>query len=182
MDADISLKSKKQDILDAYNALLKKNQELKKNTSPKTQVLREKEENEVILKKASASSPEQTISQMSQLKIDIGNTIDDLTTKLNEQSRSYHELKRACELEQEKIEKNFDISIVALSTEMMIEDHEKKQVELERQYKQRKEELEVEFQKQETKLNDKVLSLEIDFNEKKDLLQKKRKREQEDFD
>lgn len=182
MDSDISLKSKKQDILDAYNRLLKKNQELKKNTSSKTQIQREKEENDAIIQVASESSPEQTISQMSQLKISIGKTIDDLTSKLAEQSHSFHELKRACELEQEKIENNFEISIVAQSTELMIEDHEKKKAELEQHYKLKKEQLELDYQKQENILNEKILALEIDFNEKKELLQKKRKREQEDFD
>lgn len=182
METEISLKSKKQDILDAYNKLLKKNQELRKSTASKTQQNREKEEEATILQAAAETSPEATIAAMSQLKITIGKTIDELTSNLTEQSHRFHELKRACELEEAKIEKNFEISVAAQTTEMMIEDYEKKNAELESLYKQRKEELDFDHEKQESALKERMLSLEIEFNEKKDMLQKKRKREQEDFD
>lgn len=129
---DISAKSKKNEILDAYHALLSKI----KDTKPENVTVQEekkKKQEEEIVTKASAMTLDRIINNLAGTKVLIGQTLDNLEQKLIEEHRKFNELQAATKMASVNLEELYDIKQDAdsLSALLLAQKEQREQFELE---------------------------------------------------
>jgi hypothetical protein len=189
MEQDISLKSTKQQILEAYNALLFEINE-KKAEEPKK--IQEIKKNEATVKKASDLSGEGILNDITGLKSSISATLDTLSEKLLSRYKTFEELEDAIQLEKKNLDELYQLTAETDSLAAMLNAQKelKKQFDLniqeqketfETTMKERKSAFETEMAEQKIawkKQKESTEAIEEEINNER---KKVRKREEEEF-
>jgi hypothetical protein len=189
MEQDISLKSTKQQILEAYNALLFEINE-KKAEEPKK--IQEIKKNEATVKKASDLSGEGILKDITGLKSSISATLDTLSEKLLSRYKTFEELEDAIQLEKKNLDELYQLTAETDSLAAMLNAQKelKKQFDLniqeqketfETTMKERKSAFETEMAEQKIawkKQKESTEAIEEEINNER---KKVRKREEEEF-
>lgn len=105
---DISEKSKKNEILDAYHALLNKIKETRPENIQVQGEKKKKQEDEIV-GKASTMTLERIINNLASTKIMVGQTLDNLEQRLVEEHRKFNELQAATKIEAVNLEELHNI-------------------------------------------------------------------------
>lgn len=156
MKTDVSTKNTKNEILDAYNDLLKSIQE-KKTEEPKK--VQEREKQETVVKNAGELSNENIVKNISTLKVNLAASLDKLSENFIGEFRRFEELQQAIQVEKKNLQDLYQISAGADSLAAMLLAQKEKKEQFEAEMAQRKADMEdkirVEKEKFETEMTEK---------------------------
>lgn len=185
----ISTKNTKNEILEAYEELLAKQQEKKTDEPKKVQELQKQE---TIVKNASGLSTEGIVKDVSGLKVNLSSALDKLSEGFIAEFRRFEELQKAIQIEKQQLEDLYQLSASTDSLSVMLLAQKEKKEQFELEMTNRRKELEdrintekalFETEMTERKLN--LKKLQEDFQQKQkeeaEQLQKSRKREEEEY-
>jgi len=123
MEPEMSLKNTKNEILAAYEDVLKRTQN-QKATEPK-QVQEEKRQLEVV-KKASENTTEGIVNGITTLKLNVGKELDKLSEHLTSEFKKLEDIQFAISLEKKNLEELYQLSANADSLAAMIQAQKEK--------------------------------------------------------
>ncbi|MBW2552539.1 MAG: hypothetical protein JRE20_00210 [Deltaproteobacteria bacterium] len=176
----ISKSNTKQEMLDAYNALLKQMQEKSRVELKPEKKLEEKKKKEVV-EIADSLSSEGVVKGVSNLKLEIGKMLTHISDKLEEEVNKFTAIQRAIEIKENEFKEVYEIEKTASTLAALIESQNEKRLEFESEMTASKEELNKEIQRlrlewKKEKENYETEIKERDFSEKK-----KHEREKEEY-
>jgi len=164
-EPELSPKSTKQEILDAYNDLLEK---IQNQQNP--QQKREKEEKEAIVIKAASNSKDGLFKKITDLKIQVNQTLEEVGDSLQSEFRQLSEIREAISIEKKNLEDIYQIHANADSMAAML---------MAQQEKRRAFEEEMTLQKDEWEME--KAEMERQLKEQKETLTRDRKRDEEEY-
>jgi len=165
---DISARSTKQEILDAYNKVLK---QLDDQGNMGLQQEKETKENiELVDRAVKSNSNENIIEELVKLKLNINQELNKLSEKIFSEFSRLETIRKAINLEQKHLGELYGIKETANSFAALISAHDKK-----------KKELEDEIEKETLFWHKKKGNLAEEFDSSKQALEKQRKHEEEEY-
>ncbi|MGE4587524.1 MAG: hypothetical protein AB7D05_09295 [Mangrovibacterium sp.] len=189
MKTQVSSKNTKNEILSAYEELLKKVQE-EKTEEPKK--LQERQKQETVVKNAEALSCEGIVKSIADLKVNLSTTLDKLGSSFVSEFGKFEELQQAINLEKKSLEDLYQLSANTDSLSvMLLAQREKREqfeqemalrkAELDEKIKTEKEKFEAEMTEKRALLKKEQEIMQSNAKEEADLLKKSRQREEEEF-
>jgi hypothetical protein len=130
MEPEMSVKNTKNEILAAYEELMKKVQD-KKTDEPKK--IQEQQKQETIVKNTAALSHEGIVKEISGLKVSLSSSLDKLNENYLTEFRKFEELQQAIQYEKRQLEELYQLSAStdSLSAMLLAQKEKKEQFELE---------------------------------------------------
>jgi hypothetical protein len=128
MEPEVSLKNTKNEILSAYEDVLKKIQSQK--TSEPKQVQEEKRQQEVI-KKASDNTNEGIVTGITALKLNVAKELDKLSEQLSSEYKKLEDIQLAMRLEKQNLEELYQVTANADSLAAMLQAQKERKVQFE---------------------------------------------------
>ncbi|MCX6224321.1 MAG: hypothetical protein NTV01_06155 [Bacteroidia bacterium] len=120
MATELSNKSTKNEILDAYESLLKTVKEQKREVPQKIQ---EEQQNRQVVKKSGELSNELIIKDIANQKINLSAALDKLADSMVEKFREFSQLQEAITIQQAQLKELYQISVQTESLEALIAAH-----------------------------------------------------------
>jgi len=176
----LSMSNTKKEMLDAYNSLLKKIQEKKEAELKPEKKIEERKVKEVV-EIADSLSTEGVVKGISNLKLEIGRMLTQISDKMEEEVRKYMGIQKAIAFKEKDLQELFEIERSAETLAALIESQNQKRHEYELEMTEAKNELnkEIETRRGEWEKERKEHEEEI---KKRDAEEKKiREREKEEF-
>ena len=118
MEPEITAKSTKNEILEAYHAVLKKMEEQKQASRREEKARVEKKE---IVAEAHGNTMEGIVKSLAELKLAIGKSLDELESQLLAEARRLAVMRQAFEIENTNLEEIHQIQAEANSLAALIE-------------------------------------------------------------
>jgi len=141
----ISMASTKKEMLAAYNELLEKLQEKEKaELKPEEKMARKK--NKEVVEAVDLLSSEGVMRGISDLKLEIGKMLTQLSEKLEDRVAEYQKIKEAIQVKKTELQEIYEIEKAAHTLTALIEAQSQKKKEFEEEMRVKKEELEQEIQ------------------------------------
>jgi hypothetical protein len=176
----ISMTNTKQEMLKAYNRLLKELQEKKEVELKPEKQLEEKKKKEVV-QVADSLSSEGVVKGISNLKVEIGKMLTQISDKLDEEVNKFRGIQKAIAFKEKELEEVYGIERSAATFAALIESQNQKRLELESEMAMRREELKKEIETIRTDWYKEKKDHEARVKEQEAEEQKRRKREKEEF-
>ncbi len=174
----VSITSTKKEMLEAYNALLKKMRE-KSEIKPEKR-MEEKRAEEVTMI-ASSLSTEGVVKGISSLKLEIGKLLTEISDRMEEEVKKFKDIQEAIEVKEKGLQEIYEIEKSVQTLTTLIEVQNKKREEFECEMAQKREELSREIQKTKEAWEEEKKRHEGEAKEQETAEKKKREREQEEF-
>lgn len=130
MEHEINSKNTKNEILEAYDELLKKVQE-KKTEEPKK--VQERQKQETLVKTAEGLSDETIIKEITALKMNLSSELDKLGEKFVSEFRKFEDLQHAIEGEQTNLQDLYQLSVNTDSLSVMLMAQKEKKAQFEQE-------------------------------------------------
>lgn len=178
MQPKVSEKNTKSQILNAYDDLLKKVQEMGKEDRQAQKVAKDEK---ATVEKAGKSTSDQIIADLANLKLQIVRSFDSLEDSLINEYKKLKTLQEAISIEARNLDEVHQIKINADSLTALLLGHKEKKVEFEAYMLAEKEEFEREKAEKEADWKKKLVYIEQNFKEEKESLAKERKRDEEEY-
>ncbi len=189
MNSKVTTKSTKNQILDAYNELLKMQQEKKTEEPKKVQVQQQKLE---LTNKAKTLSNEGIVKGIAELKVSVSSALDKLAEQFVGEYKKFEELQQAITIEKQNLEDLYQLSANTDSLAAMLLAQKEQREKFEEEMLQRKQELSdritADKEKHENEMAEKRAAWKKEQTEyqesqkeKADILKKDRSREEEEF-
>ncbi|MBI4327147.1 MAG: hypothetical protein HY674_18075, partial [Chloroflexi bacterium] len=176
----LSEKNTKQEMLEAYQTLVKQLEEKRASELNPEKKLETKKAEEAV-KVAESLSADGIDRDISNLKAEIGKTLADLTEKLAAEAAKFKAVQKAVESKTREIEELYGIERAAASLAALIEAQNQKRRDFERELEEQKEELAREIQANRDEWEKEIKAHEADIKERDALEKKAREREKEEF-
>jgi hypothetical protein len=177
----LSMKSTKEEMLDAYNTILKQLQEKRENEMKPEKKIEEKKIIETV-KAAESLTSEGVVRELGNLKFDIGKTLTSISDSLEAQVVSLNGLQNAISAKEKELQELYEIDKSAMSLAALIESQNLKRREFLTEMEQKKEELIREIDNMQ-EVWDKAKEEHDAAVKERDTAEKKRQaREKEEFD
>jgi hypothetical protein len=138
METEVSTKNTKNQILDAYNQLLKKMQAQKADEPKKAQAEKQKQE---VVAQAKSTSNEDIVTSITNLKVSVAAQLDSLAGKFVAEQQKFEELQKAIEIEKKNLEDLYQLSANTDSLAAMLLAQSEQREKFEQEMAQRKQEL-----------------------------------------
>lgn len=177
----VSMGSTKQEMIEAYNTVLKQLQEKEKNElKPEDKIERIKSKETV--QTADALSSEGISKEIGSLKLEIGKMLTQISDRLEEEVNKYSKIKEAIRIQDNELEQIYDIKKEAQSLAALMEVHFKERQEFVEEMTEKKEELnqEIKVVRSEWQKEQEFRAAEMKSRETEE--QKKRQRDKEEFE
>lgn len=126
----LSMASTKQEMLEAYNTLLKQLQEKEKTELRPEEEIDKKKKKEVV-EIADSLSSDGVAKAANELKLEMGKTLAQLSERLEEEVAKYRKVKEAVEVKESELEEIFGIQKAAQSLAALLETQNRKRQEFE---------------------------------------------------
>lgn len=139
MEPEISTKNTKNEILAAYDELIKKVQE-KKTDEPKK--VQEQQKQETVVKNAANLSNEGIVKEISGLKVGLSSALDKLSENFVSEFRKFEELQQAIKIEKQQLDDLYQLSANTDSLAAMLLAQKEKKEQFEQEMAARKAEFE----------------------------------------
>lgn len=177
----ITAKSSKDEIIKAYNDLLNRRETLHSGMTEK-KVEMTKTAETAIVEKASQYTVETIIKGLADLNIHMGSALTALASQLTSEARKLSDIREAILIETTRLKEVYDIDISAHTLDLLIRDHEEKQVAFEVKYKENVAQLENEIllKRAEWKKEQEAYNLFLKESDAK--FKKEREREKEEYE
>jgi hypothetical protein len=177
----LSMKSTKEEMLDAYNHVLKQLQEKRENEMKPEKKMEEKKIIETV-KAAESLSSEGVVRELGDLKIDIGKTLTSISDSLEAQVVRLSNLQNAISAKEKELQELYEIEKSAMSLAALIESQNVKRQEFLTEMEQKKEELNCEIETMYATWNKEKEEHEAAVKERDAAEKKRQTREKEEFD
>jgi len=177
----ISKVNTKQQMLDAYNALLKQLEE-KEKTELKPEEKKEKIKNEKVIKNADVLSTEGVVKGAANLKMEIGRMLAGLSDRLEEETDKYIKIKEAIEIKEKELGEIYEIEKEAKTLSALLEAQAQKREEFENEIYAKKMNLETEIKAKFEEWEKEKKTYESKIKEEKIEDEKAKRREKEEYD
>ncbi|MGA1868014.1 MAG: hypothetical protein ACMUJM_05635 [bacterium] len=174
----ISEKSKKNEILEAYNELLNK---VKSQKPLDRQAEIAQVEKKKVVNAASQLSVEKIIKDLADIKLEIGKLFDNLEGKLVTQYKQFTELQQATEIEKKKLEELHEIKANADSLAALLLAQKEKQLSFEREMEEKKRDFESAMSEKRAQWQKEQEAFLLAQKEKDSQIKKERQREEEEY-
>ncbi|MCK4728532.1 MAG: hypothetical protein KAT27_06395 [Desulfobacterales bacterium] len=136
----LSMASTKREMLEAYNAVLKQLQEQRESELRPERKLEEKREKEVV-EVADSLSSEGVVKGISNLKVETGKMLTQISDKLEEEVNKFRGIQKAIEIKENELQEVYEIERSAATLAALIESQNLKRQEFESEMAAEKEEL-----------------------------------------
>jgi hypothetical protein len=170
--------STKNEILEAYNELLKQVEE-KKSGQPKE--VKEKEERENTLKSAVSVNKEGIIKQIASLKLTLNAELEKVEEALVMESKKLSQIQEAITIQEQRLNDLYGINATADTVSTMLTLQKEKKDTFEKEMEQRRSQFDDDISETRTKWEKEKKEFELITKEEKDRLQKQRKRDEEEY-
>lgn len=178
MEKEISGKSTKNEILQAYEDVLKI---LKEQKAPDTKTTFEEQQKQKIVEKAATSSYKGIVNDIAGLKVNINADLDQLEESLLKEFRKLAEIKEAIETESKRLKDLYQISVNADSLEALILAQKEKKNQFEAYMIEERKSFDLEVKETKEKWEKEKQKIESEVKDTKELTAKNRKREEEEY-
>jgi hypothetical protein len=176
----LSDKNTKQEMLDAYQTLVRQLEEKRAaDLAPERRV--EEKRTEEALKVAMAIDPEGIDRDIGALKAEIGKMLADVSDRLAGESSKFRGIQKAVASKEKELQELFGIEKSAVSLAALIEAQNQKRAEFENQMAREREELEGEMEARRADWEAEKKAREAELKERDATEKKARDREREDF-
>ncbi len=176
----LSAANTKQEMITAYNDLLKQMEEKRESDLKPEQKIEEKAVRQAV-EVADSLSTEGIVKEAGNLKAEMGRTLAQLSDKLEEQISKYEEIKKAVEAKESELQEIYEIQKAASSLAALIEAQHLRREDFEEEMASKKEELEREIQSARSEWEKEKKSHEAEKKERDSQEQKRREREKEEY-
>jgi hypothetical protein len=178
--AEPSLKSTKQELLDAYNEVLQQLQEKDKTQLKPDQKVQERKESQVLgaVKEATADGVLQRINQFKQ---DTAKTLADLGDKLAAEVDKCNQVQEAIDIKERELKEIYDIGRAASTLAALIEAQRQEKERFEQQMAEEKERLTEEIESIRDQWKREKAEHDVQIKEQDALEAKRRQRQQEEY-
>ena len=176
----ISKSNTKQEMLDAYNTLLKQLEEKREAELKPEKKIEEKKMKEVV-EVADTLSSEGVVKGISNLKLEIGKMLTQISDRLEEEVNKFKGIQKAIEIKENEFKEIFEIEKTASTLATLIESQDLKRQEFESEMAARKGELNKEIQTIRAEWEKEKKDHEAEFKERNSLEIKRREREKEEY-
>jgi len=176
----ISKSNTKQEMLDAYNALLNQLEEKREAELKPEKKIEEKKMKEVV-EVADTLSSEGVVKGISNLKLEIGKMLTQISDRLEEEVNKFKGIQKAIEIKENEFKEIFEIEKTASTLATLIESQDLKRQEFESEMAARKGELNKEIQTIRAEWEKEKKDHEAEFKERNSLEIKRREREKEEY-
>lgn len=174
----LSTKNTKEQILAAYNEALEKLQQVQ-ISSPKEE--KQQQDNIAIIKKATGESADSILKQLSELKLNAIKQVDVLSDSLLVEFDRLSHLKKAVLLEQRHLEELYGIKEASNTLAALLKANQVEQENFKHYMNEEKSKFAQEMASKTTEWQIKQDQLESEHKERKEMLTKIRKREEEEY-
>jgi hypothetical protein len=178
MEPEITPKSTKNEILDAYHAVLKKMEEQKQASRREEKTRVEKRE---IVAEAHGNTMESIVKSLAELKLAIGKSLDELESQLLTEARRLGVMRQAFEIENKNLEEIHQIQAEANSLAALIEAQKDKKREFEADVETKAAAFETEMAQKRQQWKKEQEEFERTRKERDDQAKKERAREEEEY-
>ncbi len=138
MEQEVTSRNTKNQILDAYNKLLKKVQEQKSQEPKKIQ---EEKQNLELTQKAKMLNNEGIVKEVAALKVNFSASLDKLGDQFISEYNKFEELQKAINIERKNLEELYELSASTDSLAVMLMAQKEQKEQFEQEMAQQKEEL-----------------------------------------
>jgi hypothetical protein len=177
----ISVTNTKQEMMEAYNTLLKQLEEKRETELKPEKKLEEKRTKETV-QVAESLSADGVVKEIGSLKIDMGKMLTQIADKLEEEVNKFNTTQKAIALKEKELQELYEIEKSAMTLAALIEVQAQKREQFEAEMAVRKEELTQDIQAQREEWAKEKEAYEAEIKER-DLAEKKRReREKEEFE
>ncbi len=126
---EFTMKNTKTEMVQAYNDLLKKYQDVEKLAKSVPQEVKAKKvAEEKIVKVATDLTSDKIIKGVGDLKIHINKTLTDVSDKLLGEEKKLGDIQQAIEIQKKHLEELYDIQVAAGTVHQLIQEHEEKKI------------------------------------------------------
>jgi len=174
---EVSVKSTKEQILTAYNEVL--NRLTEKQPTPQEQKVKEEEQN--IIKKTAAIDNDNIIADLSDLKSKTIKQIDNLSEQLLGEFQKLANIREAITIEQKHLQDLYQINENANTLSALLQAHLEQKEKLKSEIEATRQAFEHEMSVKKTEWGEQKTKLEQEYKEKREILEKSRKREEEEY-
>jgi hypothetical protein len=178
MDKELTAKSNKNDILDAYNEALSKIKELQ---SQDRQIEKKRVDEKVVVQTASQTSIEKIVKGLADIKSSVVNSLDNLESKLIDEFKKLTNIQQAITIETKNLEDIHAIKINADSLTALLHAQKTKKEQFESEMKTKTEAFEIEITQKRQLWKKEQETLETIRKEEESKLKKDRQRELDDY-
>jgi hypothetical protein len=176
----LSEKNTKQEMLDAYQALVRQLEEKRAAELHPEKRLQEKQAEEAVAV-AAGLAPDGVERALGNLKADIGKSLAEIAERMASEVTRFKAIQKAVESKERELQELYEIEKAAASLAALIEAHNQKRREFEIELSQQKEELTREIETTRADWEKEKKSHEAELRERDALEKKGREREKEEF-
>lgn len=177
----VTLTNTKQEMLDAYNELLKRLQE-KEALELKPEVEIEKKKIKETLEVADSLSSEGVVKSLGGLRLELGKLLTQISDRLEEEVNNYRKVKAAIDIKNKELQEIYGIDKSAQSLAALIEAQSEKRLEFEQETADKKAKFESEMQAQRLEWDKEKKFFEAKIKERDAEDEKARLRKKEEYD
>lgn len=177
----LTMRSTKQEMLGAYQEVLKQLQEKREAELRPEKRLEEKKVKEAVQAAESLSS-EGAVKEISKLKVEIGKMLTQMSDALDEEVTKYERIKQAVEIREKELKDLYEIERSAATLAALIETQNQKRLEFESEMTAREDELSREIEATRSKWEQEKKSYEGTIKERDETERKRREREKEEYE
>jgi len=175
---EISSKSTKSEILQAYNEILGKIQQEK---TPDRMLERKSVEEKKIVKEATQNSIERIVKDIAEIKLEVGKALDSLEGRLITEFKKLSELQKAIEIEKKELEEIHEIKVNADSLAALLQAHKEKKSQFEKETEEKRLAFETEMIQKRLQWKKEQEDYELSKKERDVRIKKEREREEEEY-
>ena len=175
---EISEKSKKNEILAAYQELL---EQIGQNKQESHQEEKKKQQEQEIVSVASSMTPDRIVKNIADVKVSIGQALDTLEQRLTDECRSLSELQAAIKTETARLKELHEITINADSLAALLLAQKEYKVRFEQEMMQRKVQFEDQMTESKVAWDKEQERMQLEQKELKESIKKARVREEEEY-
>jgi hypothetical protein len=177
----LSLSNTKQEMLEAYNSILKQLEAQREAELKPEKRLEEKKAKEVIQVAESLSS-EGVAREISTLKIETGKTLAQISDRLEEEIQKFKAVQNAIVLKEKELQELYEIEKSAVTLAALIESQNQKQQAFENEMAEKKEALSQEIEALRAEREKEKKEYEDEIKERDTAEKKKRDRDKEEYE
>jgi hypothetical protein len=175
-----SLKSTKQELLDAYNEMRQQLEEKDKTQLKPEQKVQERKEAQVLAA-VQATTADGVIQKINQLKQEMARTLSDLGDKLASEVEKYNQVQQAIDIKEKEVKEVFEIDRAAGTLAALIEAQHREQEQSEREMAEERERLSGEIESMREQWKAEKAEHDAQVKEQDAIEAKRRQREKEEY-
>lgn len=181
----VSRTSTKNEIFDAYEALLKKTAD---NENIKPQDIKEKAEKEILVKKVAEMTPETIVRGIADLKLRVATAFDQVEDTLVSEQKRLSEIRQAITIQKQFLDELYQVKATADSLAAMLLAHKEKKSQLEAEagdlkaaLDRKREEFDEEMDGKRADWEREKIKMMADLKEERERVKKERQREEDEY-